>query len=79
MTNPSAMIFPYLFPLSDDIKIPLGSHKSKDIGQNIFGQRIFKNEEFLSPDIGPLESDSIQKYAPKHVRKCGITKNEKHI
>ena len=32
---------PYLFPFTDDITIPLGGQKSKDIAQTIFGQQFF--------------------------------------
>ena len=79
MTNASAMASPYLFPFTDDITIPLGGQKSKDIAQNIFGQRIFKREEFSAVDTGPLGSHSVRKYAATHVRRCGVTKNKKDI
>jgi hypothetical protein len=40
------MISPFLFPFSHNIAIPLGGQISKDKAQNIFGQRVFKIEEF---------------------------------
>ena len=36
MMKTSTMISPYLFPLINDMTIPLGGQKSKDIAQNIF-------------------------------------------
>ena len=77
MTIASAMISPYLFPFTDDITIPLGGQKSKDIAQNIFGQRIFKREEFSAVDTGPLGSYSVSNYAATHVKRCGLAKVEK--
>ena len=74
MTNASAMISPYFFPFTNDIKIPLGGQKSKDIAQNIFRQQIFKREESSEVDTGPLGSHSVRKYAATHVRRCGVTK-----
>jgi hypothetical protein len=69
-TNPSAMLSPYLFCFCDDVSIPAGGQKSKDIAQNIFGQKIFKMEEFASHEIidgnvasSLLGSHSIRKYA----------------
>jgi hypothetical protein len=41
MANPSEILNPYLFPLSDYITIHLGVQKSKDIAQIIIWQRIF--------------------------------------
>jgi hypothetical protein len=79
MTNGSAMMSPYSFSFSDDITIPLGGQKSKDIAQNIFGQRIFKKDEFLAAKGGPLGSHSVCKYAAAHVRRCGVSKDEKKI
>jgi hypothetical protein len=74
------MISPYLFSFSDNITIPLGGQKSKDIAQKIFGQRIFKREEFLIAEGGgPLGSHSVRKDAATHVRRCGVTKDEKDI
>jgi hypothetical protein len=42
------MISPYLFLFCDDISIPTGGQKLKDIAQTIFGQKIFKMEEFAA-------------------------------
>jgi hypothetical protein len=60
MMNTSAMISPYLFPFTDDITIPLGGQRSKDIAQNIFGQQIFKGEELSAADTGPLGLHSVR-------------------
>jgi hypothetical protein len=85
-TNPSAMLSPYLFCFCDDVSIPTGGQKSKDIAQNIFGQKIFKMDEFASRDVDDnlassslLGSHSIRKYAATHCRRCGCNKDEKDI
>jgi hypothetical protein len=44
--NLSATLSPYLLPFSDDIILPLGFQKSKDIVQCIFAQRILKRKIF---------------------------------
>jgi hypothetical protein len=82
--NASALISPYLFSFCDDISIPTGGQKSKDIAQTIFGQKIFKMEEFAAcGDAGEtaclLGSHSIRKYAATHCRRCGCNKDEKDI
>ncbi len=41
----------------------------------IFGQRIFRRQEFQA--LGLLGSDSIRKFALMHVRNCGISKDDK--
>jgi hypothetical protein len=80
------MLSPYLFCFCDDASIPAGGQKSKDIAQNIFGQKIFKMEEFASHEIidgnvasSLLGSHSIRKYAATHCRRCGCNKDEKDI
>ncbi len=78
--NASAMISPYLFLFCDDISIPTGGQKLKDIAQTIFGQKIFKKEEFAAcGDAGEtaclLRSHSIRKYAATHCRRCGCNKD----
>ena len=85
--NASAMLSPYLFSFCDDISIPTGGQKSKDIAQTIFGQKIFKMEAFAcgndaNGDEGAaclLGSHSIRKYAATHSRRCGCNKDEKDI
>jgi hypothetical protein len=47
-TNASAMSSPYLFSFSDDIEVPSGGKKAKNIVQGILGQKVFKMEEFTS-------------------------------
>ena len=75
--NPSAIASPYVFAFSDDITMPGGGQKAKDIAQSIFGQNVFKREEFQLS--GLLGSHSIRKFAATHVRKCGISKDDKDI
>ena len=86
--NPSAMSSPYLFCFCNDITVPGGGQKTKDIVQNILGQQIFKQAEFLgdadaddneAQAAGFLGSHSIRKYAATHARRCGCTKDEKDI
>jgi hypothetical protein len=75
--NPSAVASPYLFSFSDETTIPAGGKKAKDIAQCIFGQNVFKRNEFQS--TGLLGSHSIRKFASTHVRKCGVSKDDKDI
>ena len=88
--NPNAMLSPFLFAFSDDISIPGGGLKTKDVVQNILGQHVFRRPEFQSiigeegadnadVGIGLLGSHSIRKFAATHSRRCGITKDEKDI
>jgi hypothetical protein len=73
--NPSAIASPYVFAFSDDITVPSGGQKAKEMAQNIFGQKVFKLDEFQS--TGLLGSHSIRKFAATHVRRCGISKDDK--
>ena len=79
-----------LFSFSDDVSIPGGGLKTKDVVQNILGQHVFRRPEFQSiigeegadnanERIGLLGSHSIRKFAATHSRRCGITKDEKDI
>ena len=74
-SNPTAMASPYLFAFSDDITIPGGGQKAKETAQNIFGQKVLKLQEFQSG--GLLGSHSIRKFASTHVRRCGVSKDDK--
>jgi hypothetical protein len=76
-SNPSAFASPYVFSFSDDVTVPAGGRKAKDIAQTIFGKRVFKCEEFQS--AGLSGSHSIRKFASTHVRQCGISKDDKDI
>ena len=76
-SSASALVSPYLFSFSDDVTIPSGGRKAKDIAQTIFGQKVFKLDEFQS--AGQLGSHSIRKFAATHVRRCGISKDDKDI
>ncbi|KAI2497781.1 hypothetical protein MHU86_16723 [Fragilaria crotonensis] len=71
----SAMASPYVFAFSDDITIPGGGQKAKETAQNIFGQKVLKLQEFQTG--GLLGSHSIRKFASTHVRRCGISKDDK--
>jgi hypothetical protein len=64
-----------VFAFSEDITIPSGGQKSKETAQNIFGQKVFKREEFQ--EAGLLGSHSIRKFASTHVRGCGISKDDR--
>jgi hypothetical protein len=83
-TNASAMSSPYLFSFSDDIEVPSGGKKAKNIVQGILGQKVFKMEEFTSENRDTsaallLGIHSIRKFASTRARKCGCTKDEKDI
>jgi hypothetical protein len=43
------------------------------MAQNIFGQKVFKHEEFQSAGL----LGSIRKFAATHVYHCGILKDDK--
>jgi len=73
--NPSAIASPYVFAFSDDVTVPSGGQKAKEMAQNIFGQKVFKRDEFQA--AGLLGSHSIRKFAATHVRRCGISKDDK--
>ena len=75
--NASAGNSPYVFSFSDDVAVPSGGLKAKSIAQTIFGQNVFKMEQFRNAaDSGSLlGSHSIRKYAATHARKCGCNKD----
>ena len=77
-SNPSAVASPYVFSFSDDVTVPSGGRKAKDVAQSIFGQKVFKLDEFQTT-AGQLGSHSIRKFAATHVRRCGISKDDKDI
>ena len=77
--NPFAMASPYVFAFSEDITVPKGGQKAKDIAQVIFGQKVFPGPQFVDNENGPLGSHSIRKYAATHARRCGVTMDEKDI
>jgi hypothetical protein len=66
----------YFFSFSNNVDIPTGGVKAKDVVQNVFGQKLFNLEEFLD-DEGPLGSHSIQKFGITHIRQCGCSKDER--
>jgi len=74
---PTAGLTPYIFGFTDNITIPDGGEKAKDQVQTIFSSEIFNRQEFV--DTGPLGSHSVRKFASSHVRKCGISRDEKDI
>jgi hypothetical protein len=69
------MALPYVFSFCDDIMIPSGDKKAKDITQSIFGQKVFCLDEFQGG--GLLGSHSIRKFASTHARRCGISKDNR--
>ena len=67
-----------VFSFSDDIGLPTGGLKTnKEIARTIFGQKIFKLEEFAQ--IGMIGSHSIRNFAATHARRCVELKDEKGI
>jgi hypothetical protein len=59
--NLAAAASPYVFAFTEDITIPSGRQKAKGMAQTIFGQRIFRRQEFQA--LGLLGSHSIRKFA----------------
>jgi hypothetical protein len=79
--NPNASMSPYLFIFCDDISIPAGRQKSKEIAQTMFN-KIFKMEAFGDEGgVGTdsLGSHSIRKFAAIHARPSGCSKDDKDI
>jgi hypothetical protein len=86
--NPTAMNSPYVFCISDDIRVPDGGLKSKAMIQAVF-TILFRREEFKGNgkggrgggggELSMLRSHSIRKYAATFARRCGVTKDEKDI
>ena len=75
---PLAGLSPYVSSFLDDVGLPAGGLKAKEIARTIFGQGIFKLEEFAQ--IGMLGSRScIRKFATTHARQHGVSKDEKDI
>ena len=74
-TNASAMALPYFLAFSDDITVPGGGEKTKETAQNIFGQKVLKADKFKTG--GLLGSRSSRKFAATHVRRCGISRDDK--
>ena len=86
-SNPTtAMNLPYVFCISDDIRVPDGRLKSKAMIQAAF-TILFRREEFKGDgegrggggELSMLGSHSIRKYAATFARRCGVTKDEKDI
>lgn len=81
--NPTAMNSPYVFCISDDVRVPDGGLKTKAMIQSLF-TRMFRRQEFKGEENGDgelsmLGSHSIRKYAATFARRCGVTKDEKDI
>ena len=81
----SASNSPYILSFSNDVAVPSGGKKAKNIAQAIFGQQIFKIKQFKNGGGGTddsgllLGSHSTRKYAATHAQKCGCNKDEKDI
>ena len=82
-SNPVAMTSPYVFCVSDDIRVPEGGLKTKAMIQNalkvMFKGERFKSEEGEEAASMLLGSHSVRKYAATYARRCGVTKDEKDI
>ena len=78
--NPNALLSPYVFSFTNDITVPAGGKKSKEIASNAF-TRIFKMEEFVNGGVVPegLGSHSIRKFASTHARRSGCTRDDKDL
>jgi hypothetical protein len=72
---------PCVFGSSDNITVPLGRAKTKDMSQKFFHDEIFCHDEFHEDGIlgGQLRSHSARKHASAHNRKNGCSKEEKDL
>ncbi len=82
-SNPVAMSSPYIFCISDDIRMPEGGLKLKAMIQHAL-KVMFKGEQFkCAEEEGAasmlLGSHSERNYAATYARRCGVTKEEKDI
>ena len=76
--NPNALLSPYVFSLSDDIAVPAGGKKSKDIASKAF-TLIFKMDEFTDGGNkmeNGLGTHSTRKAAAARARRSGRSKDE---
>jgi hypothetical protein len=69
------MASPYVFTFSNDTMIPSGGLKANETAQTIFGQKVLRLEEFQSG--GLLGNHLTRRFASTHVRRCGISKDDK--
>ncbi len=77
---------PYVFCISEDIRVPDGGLKPKSMIQAAF-TILFSREEFKHDgkgggeggELSMLGSHSIRKYAATFAQRCGVTKDEKDI
>ncbi len=84
--NPTAMNSPYVFCISNNVRVPDRGLKTKAMIQSAF-TLLFRHEEFKGEDDGDgasaelslLGSHSIRKYAASFARRCGVTKDKKDI
>jgi hypothetical protein len=83
--NPTAMNSPFVFCISNDVRVPDGGLKTKAMIQSAF-TLLLRCEEFKGEDDGNgatelslLGSHSKRKYAAISARRCGVTKDKKDI
>jgi hypothetical protein len=69
-----------MFSFTDDVMVPAGGKKSKEIASSAFS-RIFKMEEFANAGIVPegLGSHSVCTFASTHTRSLGCTRYNKEL
>jgi len=81
--NPVALNSPYVFCFSDDVEVPSGGLKSKQMVQkfvkDILNGGDFVPSEKVEEGAMLLGSHSVRKFAATHVRRSGITRDEKDI
>ena len=72
---------PYLFAFSDDTRFPEGGKTNKARARKIYGDKLFKENGLQGAQDGErgggLGTHSTRKHASTHVRKQGITKDDK--
>jgi hypothetical protein len=73
--SPVAELTPYVFTFSDDIVIPTGGRKSKNLVSAFYTNEIFNRIQFQ----GALGSHSFRKYASTDSRNKGASKDERDL
>ena len=67
--NANAAVSPYMFSFCNDVAVPSGGQKAKDIAQSIFGQKVFKMEEFKNGATTVLLAGTV--FASMRLRMLG--------
>ncbi len=79
--NPNALLLPYLFSSTDDVSVPAGGTKSKEIASSQCIHKNFQNRRVCQRRCCSegLGSQSIRKRPPTHARRSGCTRGDKDL